>query len=182
MRLRPWFIASIGLNFILLAAWYIAHIQEVQIPSVRPPRSGHDFPGRTPDQRPRCAASTLRGTQIRIHQPRRLSSPISRRWAAPPARFATSSWRRSTSPSPAAAPPKWSRPTSNGGKQNPIRRGPRRQRPIARSGTRTARRARPLARSNWETETDVSAWVESNYGLTGPHLGTLPPEIKQIAL
>ena len=37
-----------------------------------------------------------------------------------------------------------------------------------------------LLGSSWETETDVSAWVESNYGLTGPYLGTLPPEIKQI--
>jgi hypothetical protein len=38
---------------------------------------------------------------------------------------------------------------------------------------------RPLLGPNWETETDVAAWVESNYGLTGPNLGTLPPETKQ---
>jgi hypothetical protein len=32
---------------------------------------------------------------------------------------------------------------------------------------------------DWETETDVAAWIESNYGLTGPRLGTLPPETKR---
>jgi len=43
------------------------------------------------------------------------------------------------------------------------------------------RRARltALLGPDWETETDVDAWVESNYGLTGPRLGTLPPETKR---
>ena len=40
MRLRPWFIASIGLNFVLVAAWYIAHIQELTtLPLFTPPTS-----------------------------------------------------------------------------------------------------------------------------------------------
>ena len=45
----------------------------------------------------------------------------------------------------------------------------------------SARRAalNTLLGPTWETETDVSAWIQSNYGLTGPRLGTLPPEIKQ---
>ena len=30
MRLRPWLLASIGLNLMLVAAWYIAELQEVQ--------------------------------------------------------------------------------------------------------------------------------------------------------
>jgi hypothetical protein len=37
MRLRPWLIASAGLNLILVAAWYIAHIQEDHSPPVHTP-------------------------------------------------------------------------------------------------------------------------------------------------
>ncbi len=45
----------------------------------------------------------------------------------------------------------------------------------------TERRARltALLGPDWETEADVDAWIESNYGLTGPRLGTLPPETKR---
>jgi hypothetical protein len=58
---------------------------------------------------------------------------------------------------------------------------------VARAASRqlrdleTERRARltALLGPDWETETDVDAWIESNYGLTGPRLGTLPPETKR---
>ncbi|MGD1086555.1 MAG: hypothetical protein ABSA47_17600 [Verrucomicrobiota bacterium] len=33
--------------------------------------------------------------------------------------------------------------------------------------------------TNWETETDLLAWLVSNYGLTGPQLGELSPETKR---
>jgi hypothetical protein len=36
-----------------------------------------------------------------------------------------------------------------------------------------------LLGTNWETDSDMLAWLLSNYGLTGPHLGELSPEMKR---
>ena len=56
MRLRPWLIASAGLNVILAAAWYIAHIQEDHPPLVHTPNL--DLTARLTRTTRWCATST----------------------------------------------------------------------------------------------------------------------------
>jgi hypothetical protein len=177
MRLRPWFIASVGLNVILLAAWYIAHIQEVHTPPVHTPNI---------DLTPRmiktntvvrylsitwqqiestnlaayvanlraigCPNSTVRDLVLaqvnQIYARRRATEVVT-----PDQQW----WK--TDPDPAVA--------HAAGAQLRAMESERRSLLTSVLGP------------NWENETDVAAWVESNYGLTGPHLGTLPPDIKR---
>ena len=178
MSLRPWLIVSLGLNFILVAAWYIAHIQEDHSPPV--PTRPYDF-GRptiktnvevrrlniTWDQIEStnlpvfiknlqalgCPTGTIRDLILA-----EVNQPFARRRATEVVTPDQQWWK--TEPDAAAA-----RAAS----------AQLREMEGERRATLTA-----LLGTTWETETDVSAWVESNYGLTGPHLGTLPPDIKRL--
>jgi len=177
MRLRPWFIASLGLNVILVAAWYIAHIQEDHSPPV--PTRPYDF-GR-PSIKTNVEVRRLNFTWAEIASTNlpafignlralgcppgtirdiilaEVNQPFARRRATEVVTPDQQWWRE---PEPAVA----------------------RAASAQLRGMEEERRAAltALLGPTWETETDVSAWVESNYGLTGPHLGTLPPEIKQM--
>jgi len=177
MRLRPWFIASIGLNLILVAAWYIAHIQEDRSPPIHTPNL---------DLTPRMTRTNTVVRYVNITWPQIASTNLAayitnlravgcpnptirdlvlaevnqsfaRRRATEVATPDQQWWK--TEPDPAVA----------------------RAASAQLRNLETARRAllTSLLGPSWETETDVAAWVESNYGLTGPRLGTLPPEIKQ---
>jgi hypothetical protein len=177
MRLRPWFIASIGLNLILVAAWYTAHIQEdheVPIPAPRPnftppaPRylpvlrytnitwaqiESADLPAYIANLRAMgCPNATIRDIVLGS-----VNQSFARRRATEVLTPDQQWWK--TEPDPAVA-------RAAGAQLREME---------------TVRRATlsGLLGANWETETDVAAWIESNYGLTGPHLGTLPPETKQ---
>jgi hypothetical protein len=177
MRLRPWFIASAGLNLILVAAWYIAHIQENHSPLVHTPNL--DLTARmtrtssvvryvnitwaqiassnltayiTNLQAVGCPKDTIRDIILA-----EVNQSFARSRATEVLTPDQQWWK--TEPDPAVAHDA---------------RAQLRQLEIARRGTINS-----LLGPNWETETDVAAWVESNYGLTGPHLGTLPPEIKR---
>jgi hypothetical protein len=178
MRLRFWFVTSIVLNLGLLAAWYIAHIQEVQNPFIRAPR---------PDLAPRtnriivptvryvnitwgqiestnlaayianlqavgCPAGTIRDIVLA-----QVNQSFARRRATEVLTPDQQWWK--TEPDAAAT------------------RSANTQLRLLESARRSLLNS--LLGPTWETETDVSAWIESNYGLTGPHLGTLPPEAKQ---
>jgi hypothetical protein len=178
MRLRPWFIASLGLNVILVAAWYIAHIQEDHSPPVptrpfnfAPPYIKTNVEVRrlnitwdqiassnlpvfiTNLQALGCPPGTIRDLILA-----EVNQPFARRRATEVVTPDQQWWK--TEPDPAVAH-------------------------AASAQMRNLEKERRAALTallgpTWETETDVSAWVESNYGLTGPHLGTLPPEIKQL--
>jgi len=177
MRLRPWFIASAGLNLILVAAWYIAHIQEDHSRPVHTPNL--DLTARmirtssvvryinltwaqiestnltayiTNLQAVGCPKDTIRDIILA-----EVNQGFARSRATEVLTPDQQWWK--TEPDPAVA-----RAAS----------AQLRELESARRATLTS-----LLGPNWETETDVAAWMESNYGLTGPHLGTLPPEIKR---
>jgi hypothetical protein len=178
MRLRPWFIASVGLNLLLVAAWYIAHIQEDHLPPVHMP--AFDFSSPMTNTRTLVRyVNNFNWTQIQttnlaglITSLRAVGCPnatirdiilasVNQSFARRRATEVTTpdqQWWK-TEPDPAAA----------------------RAASAKLRDLENARRAllNGLFGPTWETETDVAAWVESNYGLTGPHLGTLPPEIKR---
>jgi len=188
MRARFWFVASTGLNLILgaalilVAAWRIGRPAQDQ--SAPAPAPGPDVTAPTETrtnsvlrylnitwaqiestnlaayianlQALGCPKSTIR--DIILAQ---VNQPFARRRATEIVTPDQEWWK--TEPDPATA----------------------RVAGIQLRELETQRRAqvaallRPLLGANWETEADVAAWVESNYGLTGPHLGDLPPETKQ---
>jgi len=178
MRLRPWFIASLGLNLILVAAWYIAHIQEDHSPPV--PTRPYDFAA--PRMKTNVEVRRLNITWDQIESTNlpvfianlqalgcppgtirdlilaEVNQPFARRRATEVVTPDQQWWK--TEPDPAVA------------------RAANAQLREMEGERRAALTA--LLGPTWETETDVSAWVESNYGLTGPHLGTLPPDIKRL--
>jgi hypothetical protein len=177
MRLRPWFIASIGLNFVLVAAWYIAHIQEDHSPLVHTPNLDLT-PGlirtNTVVRYLNITWSQIASTNLAAYIANlravgcpnptirdiilaEANQPFARRRATEVVTPDQQWWK--TEPDPAVA------------------RAAGEQLRALESARRAA--LNTLLGPTWETETDVAAWVESNYGLTGPRLGTLPPEIKQ---
>ncbi len=182
MRLRPWFIASAGLNVILAAAWYIAHIQEDHSPLVHTPNL--DMTARmirtntvvryinitwaqiassnltayiTNLQAVGCPKETIRDiilaevNQSYAHSRATEILTPDQQW-----------WKTEADPAVAHAASVELR-----------------QLEIGRRTTLVSLLV-AFCGPNWETDTDVAAWVESNYGLTGPHLGTLSPEIKRV--
>ena len=177
MRLRPWFIASVGLNLILVAAWYIAHIQEDRSPPVHTPNL--DLTARMIKTNtvvryinitwPQIASTNLAayitnlqavgcpGGTIRDIILAEVNQSFARRRATEVVTPDQQWWKTEADPAASHAASAHLRDLES-----------------ERRDLLTA-----MLGPNWETETDVSAWVESNYGLTGPHLGTLPPDIKR---
>jgi hypothetical protein len=177
MRLRPWLIASIGLNLMLLAAWYIADLQETQ--PIRVPVERLDLAlrrTRTNVEVRRvnltwgeiastnlsnyvlnleavgCPAPTIRDiilAEVNQIYARRRNTEI----LTPDQQW----WRSDPDPAVAAGAAAQFRDLEN-----------------ERRATLNA-----LISTNWETDTDLLAWLASNYGLTGPQLGELPPETKR---
>jgi hypothetical protein len=184
MRLRFWFITSAGLNLILAAAFVFmslrssAPLQEENHSPAPAPGPGSEAPPavRTNTvlrhlditwaqiqstnlaayianlQALGCPKSTIRDIIIA-----EVNQPFARRRATEVLTPDQQWWK--TEPDPAVA--------RNAGAQ------------LREMETRRRAMLSSLLGPNWETETDVAAWVESNYGLTGPHLGTLPPETKR---
>jgi len=184
MRARFWFIASAGLNLILgaalilVCAWRFAHPRQDQSPTGLAPGPDVTGPSETRTnsvlrylnitwaqiestnlaayvanlQALGCPKGTIRDIILA-----EVNQPFARRRATEVVTPDQEWWK--TEPDPATA-----------------RRAAAQLRELE-----TQRRAQlaALLGPNWETEMDVAAWVESNYGLTGPHLGTLPPETKQ---
>jgi hypothetical protein len=177
MRLRPWFIASIGLNFLLVAAWYIAHIQEDHSPLVHTPNLDLT-PGMT---RTNSVVRYLNFTWAQIASTN-LAAYITnlRAFGCPNATIrdiilaeVNQSFARRRATEVATPDQQWWKTEPDPA----VASAAAAQLRNLESARRTL--LNDLLGPNWETETDVAAWVESNYGLTGPRLGTLPPEIKQ---
>jgi hypothetical protein len=177
MRLRPWFICSVGLNLILVAAWYIAHIQEDHFPQAPTPR--FDFTARSVKTNSVVRYVNITWDQI---ESTNLGAYLANLMAVgcPPATIRdiilaqvnkTYSRRRST---------EVLTPDQQWWKTEPDPAVTRAANAQLRE-LENERRATldSLLGPDWTTEIDVAAWLESNYGLTGPHLGTLPPAIKR---
>jgi hypothetical protein len=178
MRLRPWFIFSVGLNLILVAAWYIAHIQEDHFPQVPAPR--FDFTARSVRTNSIVRYVNITWDQI---ESTNLGAYMTNLIAVgcPPATIRdlilaqvnkTYSRRRATEV--LTPDQQWWRTEQDPGVA-----------PAANAQLRALESERralldSLLGTDWTTETDVAAWLESNYGLTGPHLGTLPPSVKRM--
>jgi hypothetical protein len=184
MRLRFWFIASAGLNLILAAAlilvfaWHIARLQAIQNPPA---------PAPSPDLAALVTVKTnsvLRYLNITWGQieSTNLAAYIANLQAlgCPKATIrdiivasVNTSYARRRVTEVVTPDQQWWKTEADPA--------------VARAASaqlramETERRAKltALLGPNWETETDVAAWIESNYGLTGPHLGTLPPETKR---
>ena len=178
MRLRFWFVVSILLNLGLLAAWYIAHIQEAQYPFIRTPR---------PDLGPRTNRTVIPSVRyINISwaqiESTNLASYIANLQAVGCPAGAirdiilaevNQSFARRRATEVLTPDQQWWKTEPDFA----ATRSANAQWRLLESARRSLLGS--LLGPTWETETDVSAWVESNYGLTGPHLGTLPPETKQ---
>jgi len=177
MRLRPWLLASIGLNLILAAAWYIADLQEesfAPVPTRRLDLDARKVRTNSVVRRITFTWADLAATNLPayITNLRNKGCPegvirdiiladvnkgYARRRATEVVTPDQQWWR--SSPDPAVA-----------GAANAQFRD-----------LETGRRAEltDLLGTNWVTVTDQLAWVISNYGLTGPELGDLPAVIKQ---
>jgi hypothetical protein len=177
MRLRPWFIASMGLNVILVAAWYIAHIQEDHQPQVATPRLNFTPP--PPKYLPMLRYTNITWAQIESTDLRAYAANL-RALGCPTGTIrdiilgsVNQSFARRRATEVLTPDQQWWKTEPDAA--------------VARAASAQLREMESARRStlagllgvNWETETDVTAWIESNYGLTGPHLGTLPPETKQ---
>ena len=178
MRLRFWFVTSIILNLGLLAAWYIAHIQEAQYPISRL---------RHPTLAPRTNTTTVPAvryiniTWAQIESTNLAAYIANLQAVGCPAGTirdivlaeVNQSFARRRATEILTPDQQW-------WKTEPdfvVTRAANTQLRLLESARRSLLGS--LLGPTWETETDVSAWIESNYGLTGPHLGTLPPETKQ---
>ena len=178
MRLRFWFVASILLNLALLAAWYIAHIQEAQYPFIRSPR---------PNLAPKANNPALPGvryiniTWAQIESTNLAAYVANLRAVGCPAGTirdivlaeVNQSFARRRATEVLTPDQQWWKTEPD----SAATRSANTQLRLLESARRSLLGS--LLGPTWETETDVSAWIESNYGLTGPHLGTLPPETKQ---
>jgi hypothetical protein len=177
MRLRPWLIASIGLNLVIAEAWYFASLQEDLGPPV--PAPNIDL---TPLRiKTNVVVRRLNMTWMDIESPDTSNYIVNLRAVGCPEttirdivveqvnqRFARRRateiltpdqqwWRSDPDPAVVDAAAAKFRELEN------------------------QRRARldSLLGTNWETDTDLLAWLVSNYGLTGPQLGDLSPETKR---
>jgi hypothetical protein len=177
MRLRPWFIASLGLNVILAAAWYIAHIQEAQLPIVRRPRL--DLSAR--QTKTNAVVRYLNITWAQIESTN-LAAYITNLQAVgcPSGTIrdiilaeVNESFARSRATEVLTPDQQWWKTEPDAA----VAHGAS----LELRSLENARRSTlaSLLGTDWETETDVAAWVESNYGLTGPHLGALRPVTKR---
>ena len=177
MRLRPWFLASIGLNLILLAAWYIADLQEEKPIPVGRERLA--MIARKTSTNVLVRRINITWTDI---QSTNLADYITRLQAAgcpaPTIRDiilaeVNQVYGRRRALEVVTPDQQWWKSDPDPG--------------VARAAAaqlrdlETQRRATltDLLGENWETDTDVRAWLDSNYGLTGPQLGGLPPEVKR---
>jgi len=181
MRLRPWFIASAGLNVILAAAWYIAHIQEDHSPLIHTPNL--DLTARM--TRTNTVVRYLNITWAQIASSN-LTAYITNLQAVgcPKATIrdiilaeVNESYARSRATEILTPDQQWWKTEADPAVAHAAS--------VQLRQLESGRRATlvslltPFCGPNWETETDVAAWAESNYGLTGPHLGSLSPEIKR---
>jgi hypothetical protein len=182
MRLRPWLIASLGLNAILASAWYIAHIQEGRPSVIYAPSPGLTAPIIKTNSVVRYVNITW--TQIASSN---LAAYIANLQAmgCPKETIrdiilaeVNQSFARSRATEILTPDQQWWRTEPDAAVAREAA-AELRQLENARRATLVTLLA-SVCGANWETETDVSAWVPSNYGLTGPHLGALSPEIKRL--
>ena len=178
MRLRFWFVVSILLNLGLLAAWYTAHIQEAQYPLIRM-RRPNPAPRTNTAAVPAVRYINITWTQIEstnlaayIANLRAVGCPAGTIRDLVLAQVNQSFARRRATEVLTPDQQWWKTETDFAAS-----RSANAQLRLLESARRSLLGS--LLGATWETETDVSAWIESNYGLTGPHLGTLPPETKQ---
>jgi hypothetical protein len=182
MRLRLWLIASLGLNVILASAWYIAHLQEDHPVMVQPPNP--DLTVRTIRTNSVVRYVNLTWAQIASTN---LVAYITNLQAVgcPKGTIrdiilaeVNQSFARARASEILTPDQQWWKTEPDAAVAHAAS-AELRQLENARRATLVLLLA-PTCGPNWETETDVSAWVQSNYGLTGPHLGALSPEIKRM--
>jgi hypothetical protein len=177
MRLRPWLIASFGLNLILAAAWYIADLQEDNFAPVPAPRVS--FAARKVITNSVVRRITFTWAEIADTN---LATYITglRNMGCPEGTIrdiilaeVNQAYARRRATEVVTPDQQWWLSVPD---------------PVVASTAHaqlldleTGRRAllTSLLGANWETDTDQLAWLISNYGLTGPQLGDLPPETKR---
>jgi hypothetical protein len=181
MRLRPWLLASIGLNVMLAVAWYTAYLQEDRSPPIPADRRSL----MAPRIRTNVVVRRLNMTWGNIESPdlgsyitnlaavgcpnetirdivlAQVNQTYSRRRATEILTPDQQWWRSDPDPAVADAAAGQFRELEN-----------------QRRATLDSLLSGVLG-TNWETDADLLAWLASNYGLTGPQLGDLSPETKR---
>ncbi len=182
MRLRLWLIASLGLNVILASAWYVARLQEDRPAMVQPPNP--DLTARTIRTNSVVRYVNLTWAQIASTN---LAAYITNLQAVGCPKETirdiilaevNQSFARARASEILTPDQQWWKTEPDAAVAHAAS-AELRQLENARRATLVLLLA-PTCGPNWETETDVSAWVASNYGLTGPHLGALSPEVKRM--